>query len=193
MPEIYIEQKGEMDRMVSSAFLAKLNDSCKNLIIMKLKYVDLSVISVNDLSQYLKELYLMRCEIPIDWFSKNMFNNLETLDLSESSRVCVKHLKDLATNNCKKTLKHLILSQCYRIDDKAIEFVTTEFLDLTCLKVDGTVISDLSIHWICNRLKYLNELNIQNCKFLKNPDIEFIEESHKHNDFKLVYKNKEQL
>jgi hypothetical protein len=151
---------------------------------MKLKYVDLSVISVDNLSENLKELYLLRCEIPIDWFFKNNFNNLEILDLTESSRVCAKHIKDLV-KNCKRNLKGLILSSCYRVDDKTVEIITTELSDLTCLKLDGTIITDLGIHWICTRLKFLKELTVGKCNF--GPDIEFIKESFKHVDnFKLV-------
>ena len=175
-----------MNRMLTPAFLNKLNDSCKSLIIMKLKYVDVSWISVDDLSENLKELFLMRCEIPIDWFVKNNFNNLETLDLTESSRVCTKHIKDLV-ENCKKSLKRLILSSCYRVDNKTVEIITTEFLDLTCLKLDGTKITDLGVHWICTRLKFLKELSVGKSNF--NPDIEFIKDSFRHiENFKLIHK-----
>ncbi len=171
--------------MLTPAFLQKLNITCKGLTIIKLKYVDLSVITVNDLKDNFSEMFLMRCEIPVNWFTKNNFKCLETLDLTESARVCSKHLIDIV-ENCKKTLKRLILSSCYRVDDKAVEIITLEFLNLICLKIDGTNITELALHWICNRLKILETLDIRNCKLLKNPDVNFIKESYRDIDsFKL--------
>ena len=173
-----------MDRMLTSAFLNKLNSTCKDLIKFKLKYVDLSVIKVNDLKENLKELHLLRCEIPIDWFIKNNLSSIETLDLSQSSRVCAQHLKDLV-DNCKNNLKTLSLSFCYRIDDKAVEIISKEFINLTVLKLNGTIITDLALHWICTRLKKLQLLDIRKCKYLLEPDTNFIKESFENNkDFK---------
>lgn len=167
--------------------MTKLNDTCKNLTIIRLKYVDLNLITVHDLPKNIKELYLIRCEVPRSWFEKNNFNQLQILDFSDSAAICSKHIADVV-NNCKNTLKRLILSSCYRIDDRAIEIITKEFLSLNCLKIDGTLATDLALHWICTRLKNLEELDISNCKSIKEADLDFIKESYKHIDeFKFSY------
>lgn len=109
--------------------MAKLNQSCTSLNKIDIKFSNLSPIEVTDLCKDIKELNLVRCEIPYRWFNLNTFTNLESLDLSYSSRVCSKHLQDLS-HTAKITLKILKLKNCYRIDDRAIEVLVEEKFEL---------------------------------------------------------------
>ena len=121
--------------------MAKLNKSCSSLNKIEIKYSDLSPIEVTDLCQNIKELSLIRCEIPHRWFSSNKFTNLESLDLSNSSRVCSKHLQDLL--QIRMTLKVLNLKNCYRIDDRAIEvIVEKKFESISHLNLEGELIME---------------------------------------------------
>lgn len=164
-----------MEKIISPALMAKLKETCLNLRSIKFQCVDMNLITIQDLSENIEEITLHRCEVPVNWFRGNTFKCLKLLNLTTSSRTCHTHIKDL--DNCKETLETLILSNCYRIDDRALEIITSNFTHLKCLKINGTSCTSLSIHWICTRLKELNCLNIENCKFLNESDKQFAAET----------------
>lgn len=179
---------------VSKALMEKLNAATGgNLRVLELRYSDLSSIEVNDLPDELRELKLTRCEIALKWFENNKrLNGLVKLDLSESSRICASHIKDLAKNT-HSTLETLCLRNCYRIDDKAIELLADEkFARLVHLDLEGTKITQYGLQIICTRLNTasLAHLNLKNCKCLNlnKENLDFVRSAFENvNLFKLVY------
>jgi hypothetical protein len=143
------------------------------MIDISLKFIDLNLITVVDLPEKLERLQLKRCEIPVNWFSNNNFKNLYTLDLSDSSRTTTQHIRDLAQSS-GKTLKTLILSNCYRVVDASIDLLTNEFLNLVCLKINGTKCTSLSVHFICNRLKLIETIDARDCAGIGTVDLEYL-------------------
>ena len=161
--------------------MEKLRQSCLNLKIIEIGYCDLSSIDVYDLPNDLEKLKLIKCEIPLKWFQNNKFTQLSQIDLSESSRVCITHLKDLFSSNdfIQSSLKSLILRKCYRIDDKSIEalcennFISkTKMIDLN---LNETSITPVGLQILGrNHSNNIGILNIKNCKYLDKLDIDSI-------------------
>jgi len=183
--QLNLQYKGKLEKIISPALMSKLKETCCNLKSIKFHCVDMRLITVQDLPDNIEEITLLRCEVPVNWFRGNDFKCLKLLDLTTSSRTCHTHIKDL--NNCKEVLESLILSNCYRIDDRAIDLITKDFTNLKCLLINGTSSTSLSIHWICTRLKKLNCLNIENCKYINESDKQFAVETFKSDEtFKLI-------
>jgi hypothetical protein len=164
---------GKLGKVVSSAFMHKLEDNCSNMTSVELKFLDLKLITVNDLPKKIEKLKLKRCEIPVDWFSKNNFKNLYFIDLTDSARTCTQHIRDL-TQNCKTNLKSLILTNCYRIVDASVDLITKEFSNLICLKLNGTKCTSLSVHYICTRMTAVEIVDVRNCIDIIKDDIDSI-------------------
>jgi hypothetical protein len=169
--------------------MEKLRQSCLNLKIIEIGYCDLSSIHVNDLPIDLEQLKLIKCEIPLNWFEKNKFTKLSHIDLSESSRVCTTHLKDLFNSNdlIQSTLRSMILRKCYRIDDKSIEalceinFKENKMIDLN---LNETSITPIGLQILGrNHSNKVGILSIKNCKYLEKLDIESIRILFSGNEF----------
>lgn len=165
--------------------MEKLRKSCVKLKILELRYSDLNSLKCTAIPNGLEELRLFRCEIPLKWFEKNQFLNLSFLDLSKTSGICSTHLNDLAAS-CKNTLKVLILKECYRIDDKAIEVLVNEnFVLLNRLDLEETSITQYGLQLLCTKLAgTLGYLNIKNCKKLNlnNQMLNFVNKSFSSNE-----------
>ncbi|RNA29658.1 F-box LRR-repeat 12, partial [Brachionus plicatilis] len=120
---------------LSSSFMEKLCSTCTSLATFEVKYADMSSIQVNDLPDSISCLKLIRCEIPIGWFKNIYLTNLVHVDLSDSSRICASHVKDLSS--CSHNLESLKLSRCYRIDDNLIDvLVQGDFRKLKFLNLE---------------------------------------------------------
>ncbi len=158
--------------------MKKLRESCSGLSMLIVAYADMNSIEVKDLPVHLEQLSFIRCEIPLKWFNGANFENLKVLNLKGSSRICSNHLQDLASV-CSKTLHTLVLTSCYRIDDRTVEILVNERFDtLTRLHLEDTGITKLAIHLICTRLSNsLCELNVKDCKHVTKSDIDFIRNS----------------
>ncbi|CAF0925101.1 unnamed protein product [Brachionus calyciflorus] len=153
---------------VTPALMEKLRATCKGLEILDIKYADLNSIQVNDLPDWIRELRLIRCEIPLNWFGNNNFKNLNRLDLSNSSRICLNHIKDLT--NCAQSLESLKLTNCYRLDHSLIDFlIEKNFNKIKSLDLEGIPgVIEQSLKLICSKFfevnPNLNYLNVKKCK-----------------------------
>lgn len=156
---------------VSRALMQKLTEICKGLNKLEIQYSDLNSVEVSDLPSNLKELSLVRCEIPVRWFKGNKFQDLNVIDLSGSSRICTTHIRDFG-DDLRNTLNVLKLRNCYRIDDKTIEhIIETEFKFIIKLDLQGTVITQYGLQLISSRMASLEYLNLSDCKNLKKGDV----------------------
>jgi hypothetical protein len=153
--------------------MQKLQENCPNLKEFNLKFVDLKLITVKDLPSKIESLQLKRCEIPVDWFANNKFTHLHSLDLSGSARTCTQHIGDLV-QDCRTSLKTLILSDCYRIVDSSVDLLTNEFTNLVCLKINGTKCTSLSIHFICSRMKLIGTIDVRDCVGIPETDVNLL-------------------
>lgn len=147
--------------------MEKLNSTCICLDSFELKYVDCNSIKVTNLPGSINSLKLIRCEIPVHWFLRNSFSNLVHLDLTDSSRICNSHIKDLST--CSQSLEILNLSRCYRIDDSIINILTDNnfnkliSLDLEDVPNISSICLQLVISLYVKINKNFKSMNVKNC------------------------------
>ena len=177
------------NQLVSKALMQKLKQTCVDLKQLDIQYSDLSSIDVNDLPLGIEELSIIKCEIPIGWFKNASFINLKALNLTGSSRTCSIHIEDMASN-CSKSLKKLVLKDCYRIDDKAIEIITgvNKFDSLLRLNLSATSITQYAIQMINSVLiDHLEYLNIKECKHVTSNDIALIRSCLHKNNFEFEF------
>ena len=105
---------------LTKALLNKLTESCLFLEELNIEYYDLNSVEASHFSANLCALTVKRCEISQRWFQLCNFKSLQTIDLSGTSRVNAVHISDLLPY-CKETLESMKLTDCYRVNDKAIE------------------------------------------------------------------------
>ena len=147
--------------------MQKLCSTCEKLEVLEIMYADLNSIKVTDLPVEIKQLKLIRCEIPLNWFKNNKFESLVEIDLSQSSRVCSKHIQDLS--NCNQSLENLKLKGCFRLNDKLIEVLIDEkFKNLIYLDLeDIPYLTSLTLQLIISKFLKISpnfsNLNVKKC------------------------------
>lgn len=118
--------------------MKKIADTCQCLEEMDVGYYDLNAVGAIDFpTANLRELRIIRCEISAGWFELCRFKKLEALDLSWTSRVARAHFTGLLPY-CKETLVSMKLTDCYRVNDKAVE-VIVGFKSLRRLDLQGGI------------------------------------------------------
>lgn len=168
--------------------MEKLRSTCKNLETFVVKYAEMNSIDSNDLPRTIFNLKLIRCEIPVRFFSGCCLTNLVYVDLSDSSRVCAVHIRDLTL--CSNNLETLKLSRCYRIDDNLINILfDNNVKNLKILDLEGIPnITSITLQDIFSKYVKINHnfkcLNIKNCpKVIIDPFKELLEKT----DLNLIF------
>lgn len=163
---------------LSRALMRKLTQSCSRLNQLEIQLADLNGFDVTCLPNKLEKLSFLRCEIPMRWFQSNPFQNLISIDLSECGRIHRRDIKDLATT-CASTLKSMKLTECYRIDDTAIEVIVAGgFTVLESLDLEGTNITQYGLQLIATKLgSQLVYLSLKDCRHLRKIDVDLAKAS----------------
>ena len=167
--------------------MEKLNNLCANVKSLEIRLSDMKDIN-GEFPSSLEELKLIKCEIRLDQFRSLKFDGIKSIDLTASSRVCSTHIKDLDKFN--KTLKKLVLKKCYRVDDKVIEIIVDgNFENLEHIDLEETCVTSVGVHLICTKLKgKLNYINVKNCKFVLESDVNFLENTFMLNELFILEK-----
>lgn len=152
---------------LSPLLMEKLSSTCFWLNSFEVKYADLNSIKATNLPGSINSLKLIRCEIPVQWFLGSSFVNLVHLDLTDSSRICSIHIKDLSASS--QSLERLNLSKCYRIDDSIINILAdNNFEKLKSLELEDvpnitTICLQLVISLYVKINRNFKYMNVKNC------------------------------
>ncbi|XP_063414567.1 F-box/LRR-repeat protein 12-like [Mytilus trossulus] len=147
---------------VSDAMLADLNERCPNIRHITLQNCKLQNLEMK-LPPSLTSIELYQCYWKPRWFKHlhTMVPNIKCLILEHTSRVDNHDLDDV----CKITgLESLNLNACYRINEKGLEKIAKELINLQTLEIAHCNCTDLILHHISRHLTKLETLNIRNSK-----------------------------
>ncbi len=145
--------------------LRDLKERCPNMRELTLIKSNLSNVSIENLPYKLKILTITHCMIPPGWFSnvikEEVLDDLENLDLSNSTKTSNRDLKDISG---MASLKNLTLNGCYRITEDGLKAVVENMVNLEVLELSSTSCTDLVFHIMCRNMGKLKDLNMSECK-----------------------------
>lgn len=185
----YIAQVSQTHESLTSALMNKVNKTCTRLSSLSITMADMTAVKCTDMAPALAELRLVRCEVPVKWFLGSSFTHLDRLYLDYSPRIDYTHIRDLASTSTVKTLTVVSLRGCYRVDDRAVEALTS-FSLLNDIDLDETNITNYGLEIALTKfVRPLARLSVCRCKIIRmdTRTIEFVQASLLRQPFKFIY------
>ncbi|XP_071953589.1 F-box/LRR-repeat protein 12-like [Antedon mediterranea] len=156
-------------KCLTHALLKELISRCPKLVSIQIISENLSAIDSSKFPPNLKRLFIQNCEVTQHWLKKadksNLFETLQELSFANSKRFSSDDVQYI----CKlQNLKLLNLSNCYRICDDNVNQLTNALTNLETLVLSGCTITDLALHFVSHRLKFIQTLDVSDCTSLTN-------------------------
>ena len=159
--------------LISSSLAADINSRCSNLEHLHLFNCDLRDLQLSNLpTMKLRTLHLHNCVLSANWLQVDIevegrrgrreciLPHLNTLNLHQSAMIA---RYDLIQITYLSQLKHLDLSQCYRVDDQGLMTVSEHVPGIVYLNISGcTRVTDASMHRVGRHLNQLRVLEMKN-------------------------------
>ncbi|XP_014768662.1 F-box/LRR-repeat protein 12 [Octopus bimaculoides] len=158
-------------KVISNKVLEDLRNKCPNLNNLSLKSVNIHHIDGNKLMPSLIHLTIKSCMWTPNWFCglQNQIPNLQTLNLSMTTRVDDLDMKDISAF---RFLKKLYINYCYRVTDNGLKTVCDNLTHLETFEFSKVSCTDSGIYYIANSLLMLQNVNVAHCTMLSGKSLE---------------------
>ncbi|GAB1601652.1 F-box/LRR-repeat protein 12-like [Argonauta hians] len=152
-------------KIISNKILEDLSVKCPNLNKLHLKFVNIHHIDGNKLMSSLVHLSIRGCMWTPNWFCglQNQIPNLQTLNLSNTSRVDDFDIKDISAF---RFLKKLYINFCYRVTDTGLRTVCDNLSHLETFEFSKITCTDSGIYYLANSSLQLKTVNVAHCTML---------------------------